>query len=41
MKFLKVTRDKMNESGPVGIEVVLVFIPNSLCSCFGQLVAHL
>ena len=31
----------MNESGPVGIEVVRIFGPNLVCSCLGPQLVHL
>ena len=31
----------MNENGPAGIEVVRVFCPNLVCSCFGPQAVHL
>ena len=40
MKFWIVKWENMNESGPAGIEVVRIFCPNLVCSCFGPQVVH-
>ena len=41
MKFWIVKWENMNESGPVGIGVVRIFGPNSVCSCLGTQVVHM
>ena len=40
MTFWIVKWENMNESGPAGIEVVRIFGPNLVCSCFGPQVVH-
>ena len=41
LKFWIVKRENMNESGPAGIKVVRIFVPNSVCSCLGTQEVHL
>ena len=41
MKFWIVKREYINESGPVGIEVVRIFSPNPVYSCLVPQVVHL
>ena len=41
MKFWIVKWENVNENGPAGIEVVRVFCPNLVCSCFGPQVVNL
>ena len=41
LKFWIVKWENLNEKGPAGIEVVRVFCPNLVCSCFGPQVVNL